>query len=76
MIKHFCDKCKKELTDNERFTVTMRVKGCTVACGDITCEYCEACFAEIVGFENCNKVVAYREERRKRAAERKKEEQP
>lgn len=71
MIKHYCDKCKKELVSKEnKYDCELKVKGYTRITDTFRIEYCKECLPTIIGEDNFNKLCYFEEEREKRRAER------
>ena len=66
MIKHYCDKCKKEIFKDELFAVEMRIRGFTAVSDNLPTEFCEPCFREIIGEDNFAEIKQRKLEREKR----------
>lgn len=65
MIKHYCDKCGKELKKEERYRCDLKVAGFSNVCVDrFACDYCEECLANIIGKENLDEMNRRKEERK------------
>jgi len=45
MIKYFCDKCRKELKENENYFIEVRFEGTKIEWCDL--QLCKKCFKEL-----------------------------
>ena len=74
MIKHFCDKCQKEIVwKDELYQCEFKIKGYTRITDTFRVEYCKECLPTIIGNESFNKFCQFEEERNKRKEELKKQ---
>lgn len=71
MIKYFCNRCEKELKDNDLYQVEIKVRGYTSITDNFSIHLCADCLAKIVGNEIYHEIVMRNTERNRRIAERK-----
>lgn len=73
MIKHYCDKCQKEIVwKDEMYRCEFKIRGYTKITDRFDFEYCKECLPSIIGKDNFNKLCRFEEEREKRRDERQK----
>lgn len=70
MVKHYCDKCNKELRKEDMYRADMRIGGFAGIADSIKLEFCEECLGQIIGAENFAELLRRKAERQKRKEER------
>lgn len=63
MIKHYCDKCGKELKEITRIVFCMRGN---FSCAEKSVEFCEDCIINAFGKNFVDEIIAERKEREKK----------
>ena len=72
MVKYFCEKCGKEIPQNERVACEIHIRKLAPA-ERIDCDFCQDCLSSIIGRDRYCELIKRYEERRMRVAERKKQ---
>lgn len=72
MIKHYCDKCGRELANDEKCRINVSISG-ALSCSSANLEYCTECVSTAFSEEFTAKIKADSEERKRRIAERRAE---
>lgn len=70
MVKHYCDRCEKEISKDERCVCSISIRGALSSPSE-QAEFCRECVTQAFGVAFVDRIVDNMKKRREQAAARK-----